>query len=598
MVYDMTEAPQDPIQVPAAAPKHPPSSAVARYDGPRNVTELAAYSQLLATNGPNNNRQNAAIPAVFRENPSALAFVVEYARALDIPPVTAMTGVHFIDGKMTASAGLISALVRRAGHQLRGPRLTGTYEAGDLTAHVEITRYDDPEHPYESTWTLQRAARAQLVKLNDNGQYVAVKSRSAWDTYPENMLKARALTECARDAAEDALMGLHYTPEELGADVDANGEIVYSVTQVQNWGAGDRPAAEEKPVEHEPISQPYLDELRQSILDLANLDEARELFARIKASGVFAAPNSWQTTAMPNRDGEASTCQAVFNAEVERLKAGENPDGGTVTQEPSDPPKGPESDNLGLPYEVVRLPNGEVDQVATLRNEVAWKKDRRDRLAEKAVENPNSDAIQAADNAAYEADQATSMLAAKEADDGSTGSAEYGAPPEQSPWPHIAATEAKVRELTARELKTALAYGKLFDLRPLEPSDRGVKQAQVFTDACDRLIAWRPYDPTLYGHPQKDRRIDPDGIMQVPSEMPTQEQIVALGLDAEVIEERPHTQAEQHAAQQRIDREEEAAQHRKDVEETYRGPAITAEAAKIAAREAARNAKGPDTTPN
>ena len=40
------------------------------------------------------------------------------------------------------------------------------------------------------------------------------------------MLKARAITQCARDACEEALFGLHYTPEELGAEVDEDGVVV------------------------------------------------------------------------------------------------------------------------------------------------------------------------------------------------------------------------------------------------------------------------------------------------------------------------------------------------------------------------------------
>ena len=37
-------------------------------------------------------------------------------------------------------------------------------------------------------------------------------------------LKSRAITQVARDACEEVLFGLHYTPEELGAEVDADGE--------------------------------------------------------------------------------------------------------------------------------------------------------------------------------------------------------------------------------------------------------------------------------------------------------------------------------------------------------------------------------------
>ena len=44
------------------------------------------------------------------------------------------------------------------------------------------------------------------------------------------MLKSRAITQCARDACEEALFGLHYTPEELGAEVDEDGVVVGQVT--------------------------------------------------------------------------------------------------------------------------------------------------------------------------------------------------------------------------------------------------------------------------------------------------------------------------------------------------------------------------------
>ena len=40
------------------------------------------------------------------------------------------------------------------------------------------------------------------------------------------MLKSRAITQCARDACDEVLFGLHYTPEELGAEVDEDGVVV------------------------------------------------------------------------------------------------------------------------------------------------------------------------------------------------------------------------------------------------------------------------------------------------------------------------------------------------------------------------------------
>lgn len=210
-----------------------PSRAVARYDGPRTTAELQQYAQMLAVNTTPDGRtwRNEALPATFRGNPASVAFAVEYAKALDVSPVTAIIGIHIVDGKPTASAGLISALVRRAGHKIR-TWIEGSIADGTAKGITTIHREDDPEFEYRSEWDLPRAVRAELMKRTADGLYVAAKPRSAWSTYPENMLKSRSITECARDAAEDAILGVHYTPEELGVDVDESGGPVYTVTQV------------------------------------------------------------------------------------------------------------------------------------------------------------------------------------------------------------------------------------------------------------------------------------------------------------------------------------------------------------------------------
>lgn len=219
----MTETPKPPA----------PSRAVARYDGPRSTPDLQAYAMLLAfdTNPEGRYKPNNALPVAFRGNPAAVAFATEYAKALDVSPVTALIGMHIVDGKPTASAGLISGLVRRAGHKIR-TWVEGSIEEGTAKGITTITRADDPDFEYRAEWTLDRAVRAGLMNRTADGRVVAAKPKSAWATYPENMLKSRSITECARDAAEDAILGVHYTPEELGVDVDESGDPVYTVTQV------------------------------------------------------------------------------------------------------------------------------------------------------------------------------------------------------------------------------------------------------------------------------------------------------------------------------------------------------------------------------
>jgi hypothetical protein len=95
-------------------------------------------------------------------------------------------------------------MVRKAGHRLR---VTGD----DRTATAHLIRADDPDFTYEAIWTLDRARVAGLAGKN------------VWKNYPAAMLRARAITEVARMGASDALYGLVYTPEELGAEVDRSG---------------------------------------------------------------------------------------------------------------------------------------------------------------------------------------------------------------------------------------------------------------------------------------------------------------------------------------------------------------------------------------
>jgi hypothetical protein len=141
------------------------------------------------------------LPAAYRKQPANVLLAMEYADALGLSPIAAIQGVHVIDGKPTASAQLIGALVRKAGHRLR------VQVADDGTAaRATIIRRDDPEFEFVSVWTLDRAQAAGLT------------GKGTWKQYPTNLLKARAITEVARDACPEVLSGVAYTAEELGHD--------------------------------------------------------------------------------------------------------------------------------------------------------------------------------------------------------------------------------------------------------------------------------------------------------------------------------------------------------------------------------------------
>lgn len=180
------------------------------------LPEKMQYAEALAYSG--------MLPEQYRKTPANVLWAIEYGETIGISAMAAITGVHLIEGKPTASSGLISGLVRRAGHRLRSG-----YDAATRTGWAEIVRFDDPEFTFRSEWNLDRAIEAELVERGPNGTLIAKDSKGRskpWKKFYPSMTKARAITEVARDACEEVLFGLHYTPEELGAETDDEGEIL------------------------------------------------------------------------------------------------------------------------------------------------------------------------------------------------------------------------------------------------------------------------------------------------------------------------------------------------------------------------------------
>ncbi|TDD45409.1 hypothetical protein E1286_24130 [Nonomuraea terrae] len=153
------------------------------------------------------------LPKQYQGQPGNVLYAVEFGKSLGISTMAAILGVHIIDGRASASAGLISALVRDAGHKLR-VWVERDQNGQVVKAIATIHRRDDPDFEFRAEWTMRRASDAGLT------------SKQVWKNYPEAMLKARAISEVAREACEEALRGVGYTPEELGAEVNADGSVV------------------------------------------------------------------------------------------------------------------------------------------------------------------------------------------------------------------------------------------------------------------------------------------------------------------------------------------------------------------------------------
>lgn len=158
---------------------------------------------------------------------AARAFLImETGDMLGLHPMAALAGVNIIEGKPALSSGLMSAVIRAAGHKLHVSE-SGTIEGGDYKATATLTREDDPEHPFVSIWTPHRAQRAKLCKYEAGADGIwkvtAVSQQGnplPWQSYTESLCKSRAISEVARDGGQDALLGIRYTDEELESGVE------------------------------------------------------------------------------------------------------------------------------------------------------------------------------------------------------------------------------------------------------------------------------------------------------------------------------------------------------------------------------------------
>lgn len=183
------------------------------------------------------------IPQQYRQNPGNLLFAAEYADNLGIGRIHVLTSIAVINGRPSPSADLMAAMVRAHGHRLR-------VWGDDTEAHAEIVRSDDPDFTFRANWDEAKARKAGLWG-----------NKGPWTNYPAAMLRARAISEVVRMGAQDVMAGGIYTPEELGATVNAEGEVLDAGPQAQQAPRREDPA----PVRSESPAQSAADRLGSAL---------------------------------------------------------------------------------------------------------------------------------------------------------------------------------------------------------------------------------------------------------------------------------------------------------------------------------------------
>lgn len=138
------------------------------------------------------------LPDNYRGKPADILLAVGLGSSMGLSPAESLYRISVIKGKPTASAELIAANVRKAGHKLR----VVTDDAGKRVK-ATIIRADDADFAFE---VVRDMAWAQQMGLDKNDNY---------RKQPLTMLQWRAITAVARLACPEALYGVSYTPDEM-----------------------------------------------------------------------------------------------------------------------------------------------------------------------------------------------------------------------------------------------------------------------------------------------------------------------------------------------------------------------------------------------
>ena len=148
------------------------------------------------------------LPASIKTPEQAIIIALK-GKELGIPPFQSFSQIAVVQGKPTISAELMLALIYKNVQSAEINFIKTDNEA----CVIKARRKKDSEFS-EFKFTVDDAKKAGLMN-KDN-----------WNKYTAAMLRARAISAMARALFADAIAGASYTAEELGAEVNDDGEIV------------------------------------------------------------------------------------------------------------------------------------------------------------------------------------------------------------------------------------------------------------------------------------------------------------------------------------------------------------------------------------
>ncbi|HUT57213.1 MAG TPA: hypothetical protein VNA25_04995 [Phycisphaerae bacterium] len=149
----------------------------------------------------------AIVPEYLRGKPDWVLALALKGRELGMGLMTSLDSLNYIKGKVSISAQGMVAIAKK---RVKGADVV-VVESTEDTCTI-IARREGCED-FKVTKT--------RAEMDSRG----LTANPTWKKYPENMLRWRAITDACRIQFADVLTGI-YTPDELEANVDEQGEVV------------------------------------------------------------------------------------------------------------------------------------------------------------------------------------------------------------------------------------------------------------------------------------------------------------------------------------------------------------------------------------